>query len=863
MNKTEQNFAKNNPFRSGDNPMSLNAVGETATPASNLKSLRIRGTAQQNALNDLEKLREQTITGQDEAMLVFERLQKQKLKDLKTPEGRRRIQEFIDDNNIKGEYDEGNVTQLKNEYVAELPKIVESKDTNKINDIIKNVKEYYAKKGELRAQRNAKNSGLQSWDELTAADIERAANPSSINDVILKENITTALAEVDPRKTSGFKKFSVDDYIEHIEQTAYDTRDAEIFGLEVNISGQKRNLQDKINELNKLRRDTNNGADFTDTFQKQQYTLAVNELRNEIRESELLIKNYERSLKSAQDYLNRKNANANMLTNEINIGNPFTSIGDLKPTMYHEFGHITEGSLLPINSNSAIDRDLINELDFLDEAPEYLFQQLNPDKILSETYPYNISKQGASKYKNPEGYFKEAKEYFLKGGNDLGASMEPSAFAVELRPALERAGLIKNDFDKVTPEMVKELYQAYTTNPEFKFLDLRIFDIMKPTEKSFKTLSRNLNKIKGIAPYAIPVGLGLGATGLAGQEAIQEDMEYQDGGIIMELSDDEIQQYANGGFVVEELEYRPDAGKTLNKKVAAKPKTTINTEGLAYRPSASTKPQNPNAKANVQTNPSQQRQQNVQVPKPKVITDSMSTVLDKYAIGDTSPIMSIDVFQDIVTKQNQEKQAKLELLQRQLEASQAGTSSPNPAKRKQPSITQYEFTEEFIKGMPNIRTEQSESYLGGRPLKNEVKKVVLHHTGSTDEKNNNKYVHNHFMNPDSETSAHVVIEEDGTRTVYASPDQVTFHAGKSTWDGRTNVNDFGVGIEFQGDTNVKPLTSAQIRSFVEYFDQLAKKYNVSTQDIITHAMIAPGRKPDITESQYKRILKYLKERGYE
>jgi N-acetylmuramoyl-L-alanine amidase len=108
-----------------------------------------------------------------------------------------------------------------------------------------------------------------------------------------------------------------------------------------------------------------------------------------------------------------------------------------------------------------------------------------------------------------------------------------------------------------------------------------------------------------------------------------------------------------------------------------------------------------------------------------------------------------------------------------------------------------------------------------------------------------------------------VIEEDGTRTIYASPDQVTFHAGKSTWDGRTNVNDFGVGIEFQGDTNVKPLTSAQIRSFVEYFDQLAKKYNVSTQDIITHAMIAPGRKPDITESQYKRILKYLKERGYE
>jgi hypothetical protein len=46
------------------------------------------------------------------------------------------------------------------------------------------------------------------------------------------------------------------------------------------------------------------------------------------------------------------------------------------------------------------------------------------------------------------------------------------------------------------------------------------------------------------------------------------------------------------------------------------------------------------------------------------------------------------------------------------------------------------------------------------------------------------------------------------------------------------------------------------------FDQLAKQYNVSTEDIITHAMVAPGRKPDITDSQYKRILKYLKSRGY-
>jgi len=55
----------------------------------------------------------------------------------------------------------------------------------------------------------------------------------------------------------------------------------------------------------------------------------------------------------------------------------------------------------------------------------------------------------------------------------------------------------------------------------------------------------------------------------------------------------------------------------------------------------------------------------------------------------------------------------------------------------------------------------------------------------------------HLTRPNEE-SAHVIIGFDGTRKVLARPDQVTFHAGQSAWNNRTNVNDFMVGIEFQG-----------------------------------------------------------------
>ena len=117
--------------------------------------------------------------------------------------------------------------------------------------------------------------------------------------------------------------------------------------------------------------------------------------------------------------------------------------------------------------------------------------------------------------------------------------------------------------------------------------------------------------------------------------------------------------------------------------------------------------------------------------------------------------------------------------------------------------------------MPNLRTKNDASYKRGHKLKNEVKNIVLHHTAYEDVKNNESQVRNQYMKA-GQNSSHVVIEEDGKRTVYASPEQVTFHAGESEWNGRKDVNDFSIGVEFQGNTVNTPLTEAQIKSFIEY-----------------------------------------------
>lgn len=176
---------------------------------------------------------------------------------------------------------------------------------------------------------------------------------------------------------------------------------------------------------------------------------------------------------------------------------------------------------------------------------------------------------------------------------------------------------------------------------------------------------------------------------------------------------------------------------------------------------------------------------------------------------------------------------------------------------------------------PNIRTKNDESYKKGHSDINERKGVVLHHTAFMD--NDLSGVTNHFMNPRSEASAHVVIGYDGNRRVFANPDQVTFHAGSSYFNGRDNVNDFMIGIEFQGDTNKKPLTEEQIDSAVEYLAPIIRANNISLENITTHEVVrdlynkyrtqlnlgrrAPS-KSDISFTDYQRVIEKLKKIVY-
>jgi AmpD protein len=68
-----------------------------------------------------------------------------------------------------------------------------------------------------------------------------------------------------------------------------------------------------------------------------------------------------------------------------------------------------------------------------------------------------------------------------------------------------------------------------------------------------------------------------------------------------------------------------------------------------------------------------------------------------------------------------------------------------------------------------------------------------------------------------------------------------WHAGASTWRGRTRCNDFSIGIELEGADDV-PFEDAQYAVLAFLIKALQRAYPIL--DIVGHSDIAPGRKTD-------------------
>ncbi len=95
-----------------------------------------------------------------------------------------------------------------------------------------------------------------------------------------------------------------------------------------------------------------------------------------------------------------------------------------------------------------------------------------------------------------------------------------------------------------------------------------------------------------------------------------------------------------------------------------------------------------------------------------------------------------------------------------------------------------------------------------------------------------------------EVSAHLLIERSGEVIQFVPFDKRAWHAGKSSFLGRDNCNDFSIGIELEG-TDDLPYTDAQYERLAQVVRIITKRYPLIVPErIVGHSDIAPGRKSD-------------------
>jgi N-acetyl-anhydromuramoyl-L-alanine amidase len=91
-------------------------------------------------------------------------------------------------------------------------------------------------------------------------------------------------------------------------------------------------------------------------------------------------------------------------------------------------------------------------------------------------------------------------------------------------------------------------------------------------------------------------------------------------------------------------------------------------------------------------------------------------------------------------------------------------------------------------------------------------------------------------------SSHFLIRRDGEAVQFVPLERRAWHAGVSSWRGRSRCNDFSVGIELEG-CDAEAFTARQYAALARLVRTLRRECP-SLRAIAAHSDIAPGRKTD-------------------
>lgn len=131
--------------------------------------------------------------------------------------------------------------------------------------------------------------------------------------------------------------------------------------------------------------------------------------------------------------------------------------------------------------------------------------------------------------------------------------------------------------------------------------------------------------------------------------------------------------------------------------------------------------------------------------------------------------------------------------------------------------------------------------------------IILHYTGMATALGAEDWL----CDPRSQVSSHYLVDEGGA-VVQMVPEQCrAWHAGKSFWQGETDLNSRSVGIEIANpghDLGYSDFPDAQIEAVIDLCRDIMGRWPIPAHRVLAHSDIAPMRKIDPGEKfPWKRL----------
>ncbi|HXQ52299.1 MAG TPA: N-acetylmuramoyl-L-alanine amidase [Stellaceae bacterium] len=124
-----------------------------------------------------------------------------------------------------------------------------------------------------------------------------------------------------------------------------------------------------------------------------------------------------------------------------------------------------------------------------------------------------------------------------------------------------------------------------------------------------------------------------------------------------------------------------------------------------------------------------------------------------------------------------------------------------------------------------------------------VDMLVLHYTGMKSAAE----ALERLTSPDAAVSAHYLVDEDGTVWRLVAEERRAWHAGMSSWRGRSDINGASIGIELVNPGHAwgyRAFPGTQIEALVELCRAVMARQAIPQRHVLGHSDVAPTRKMD-------------------